>query len=178
MPDLPARLLLDRCPTPLGEVLLVSDETGRLRALDFEDYEDRMRRLLRLHYGAVALAAGKAPATLSCALQAYFEGDLAALRTVEHATGGTQFQRAVWAALVAIPHGETRSYGQLAQTVGAPGAARAVGWANGSNPIAIVVPCHRVIGASGKLTGYAGGLHRKEWLLRHEGASLGRLAGG
>lgn len=114
---------------------------------------------------------------MSRALRDYFAGDFLALRAIEYATGGTEFQRGVWAALVAIPRGETRSYGQLALAVGAPGAARAVGWANGSNPIAIVVPCHRVVGAGGKLTGYAGGLHRKEWLLRHEGASLGRLAG-
>ncbi|MCE9577225.1 MAG: methylated-DNA--[protein]-cysteine S-methyltransferase [Deltaproteobacteria bacterium] len=88
------------------------------------------------------------------------------------AAPGTDFQRAVWAALVAIPFGETRSYVDIARAVGRPTASRAVGAANGQNPIAIIVPCHRVIGASGALTGYAGGLERKRWLLAHEGALL------
>jgi methylated-DNA-[protein]-cysteine S-methyltransferase len=88
------------------------------------------------------------------------------------ATVGTRFQRVVWAALVAIPFGETRSYGALARAIGRPAASRAVGAANGKNPFAIVVPCHRVIGASGELTGYAGGMARKRWLLDHEGHGL------
>jgi methylated-DNA-[protein]-cysteine S-methyltransferase len=88
------------------------------------------------------------------------------------AAPGTDFQRAVWAALSAIPFGETRSYVDIARAVGRPTASRAVGAANGQNPIAIIVPCHRVIGASGALTGYAGGLERKRWLLAHEGALL------
>ena len=87
-------------------------------------------------------------------------------------TGGTAFQKAVWAALRAIPAGETRSYSQLAAAIGSPKAVRAAGLANGQNPIAVVVPCHRVIGANGTLTGYAGGLERKRWLLAHEGAAV------
>ena len=87
------------------------------------------------------------------------------------ATVGTAFQRKVWAALQRIPAGETRSYGQLAAEIGEPDAARAVGLANGQNPIAIVIPCHRVIGADGSLTGFGGGLPRKRWLLTHEGAA-------
>lgn len=170
MPKLPERLQLDRLVTPVGNALLVTDETGLLRALDFEDHAQRMRLLLRRHYGDLPLADGAAPAPLRAALQDYFAGELDALGSVERATAGTPFQRAVWDALVAIPAGETRSYGELARDIGSPRAARAVGWANGSNPIAIVVPCHRVIGAGGKLTGYAGGLQRKEWLLRHERA--------
>ena len=85
---------------------------------------------------------------------------------------GTPFQRAVWAALRRIPAGETLSYGQLAAQIGKPKAVRAVGLANGSNPVGVVVPCHRVIGADGSLTGYGGGLPRKLWLLEHEGARL------
>jgi len=84
------------------------------------------------------------------------------------APGGTEFQRAVWSALADIPFGETRSYGELAQTIGRPGSARAVGAANGANPISVIVPCHRVIGAGGKLTGYAGGLPAKKVLLELE----------
>jgi len=85
---------------------------------------------------------------------------------------GTPFQQRVWTALLDIPHGVTISYGELATRLGDPKASRAVGLANGRNPISIVIPCHRVIGANGNLTGYGGGLDRKEWLLRHEGALL------
>jgi O-6-methylguanine DNA methyltransferase len=135
-----------------------------------------MRRLLRLHYGDVPLEPGDAPAAVRSGLERYFGGELAAVRDIDRATGGTPFQRSVWDALVAIPPGQTRGYGELARELGVPRAARAVGWANGSNPLAIVVPCHRVIGAGGKLTGYAGGLQRKAWLLRHEGAQHAALA--
>jgi methylated-DNA-[protein]-cysteine S-methyltransferase len=172
MPTHPDRLQLDRFATPVGTALLVTDEDGVLRALDFADYEARMLRLLRLHYGNLRLTDGAAPAQLRASLQHYFDGELDALRGIVWATSGTPFQRAVWSALVEIPAGETRAYGELARALGQPAAARAVGWANGSNPVAIVVPCHRVIGASGKLTGYAGGLHRKQWLLQHEGAPV------
>ena len=165
----PARLSLARLDSPLGELLLVSDEAGALRALDFADYEVRLHRLLASHYGRVALTRTAAPVHLRDALGRYFAGELGALRGVAWATGGSVFQRSVWRALTQIPPGETRSYGQLAQALGLTDAARAVGWANGSNPVALVVPCHRVIGADGSLTGYAGGLHRKAWLLAHEG---------
>jgi methylated-DNA-[protein]-cysteine S-methyltransferase len=107
------------------------------------------------------------------AVEAYFGGDLTAFDAVVVKTGGTVFQQAVWAALRAIPAGETRSYGQLAAAIGSPRAVRAVGLANGSNPVGVIVPCHRVIGANGTLTGYAGGLERKRWLLAHEAG--GRL---
>ena len=163
------QLQLDRFTTPIGELLLVFDVAG-LRALDFVDFEDRMRRLLRLHYGAVTLTNAPAPAAITGPLTAYFAGDLRALDTVKVATGGTDFQREVWAALRNIPAGATASYGALAAAVGRPKASRAIGMANGANPIGIVVPCHRVIGASGALTGYAGGIERKRWLLAHEGA--------
>ena len=163
-------LTLDRIASPVGEVLVVTDADGAVRALDFHDYEDRLRRLLRRHYGEVTLADGRAPQAVRRAVEAYFNGDLAAFDAVEVKTGGTDFQRAVWKALRDIPAGETRSYGQLAAAIGSPKAVRAVGLANGANPVGVIVPCHRVVGASGKLTGYAGGLERKKWLLEHEGA--------
>ncbi len=100
-------------------------------------------------------------------LNAYFAGELIDF-DVELDLRGTEFQQRVWKALLTIPYGETRSYGEIAEQIGAPGAARAVGLANGHNPIAIIVPCHRVIGASGSLTGYGGGLHRKQTLLELE----------
>ena len=102
-------------------------------------------------------------------LKAYFEGDLHDF-DVDMRLDGTEFQQRVWQGLQEIPYGETWSYGQLADHIGAHGAQRAVGLANGKNPIAIIVPCHRVIGASGKLVGYGGGLDRKSWLLTLEGA--------
>lgn len=165
-------LTLDRIPSPVGEVLVVVDADGAVRALDFHDFEERMRRLLRRHYGEVALTPGRAPEAVREAVRAYFSGDLSALDGVEVRTGGTDFQRSVWKALRDIPAGETRSYGQLAAAIGAPKAVRAVGLANGANPVGVIVPCHRVIGSSGKLTGYAGGLERKRWLLAHEAGGL------
>lgn len=162
-------LTLTRHPTPVGDLLVVT-HGDTLRALDFSDYEARMRTLLTRHYGAVTLTDGPLPPTMAVALDAYFAGDLTALEAVPVATGGSDFQRSVWAALRTIPAGSTTGYGALAAVLGKPGAARAVGLANGANPIGIVVPCHRVIGADGKLTGYAGGVARKEWLLKHEGA--------
>lgn len=167
----PERLLLAELATPLGTALLVTDENGLLRALDFAGYEARMLRLLRLHYGPLAPQPGAAPAAINEALADYFAGQMAALRRIGWATAGTAFQRAVWAALVEIPAGSTLTYGALARQLGRPAAVRAVGAANGANPLSIVVPCHRLVGADGSLTGYAGGLPRKQWLLAHEAAA-------
>ncbi|HEY0925375.1 methylated-DNA--[protein]-cysteine S-methyltransferase [Brevundimonas sp.] len=167
----PETLTLDRLATPVGEVLLITGPEGAVRALDFAGYEDRMHRLLARHSPGASLAEGRAPDGLRAAVLAYFAGDLTALDELPVKTGGTDFQRAVWAALRAIPAGETRSYGQLASAIGSPRAVRAAGLANGQNPIAVIVPCHRVIGANGTLTGYAGGLERKRWLLAHEGVA-------
>ncbi|CAN5381677.1 methylated-DNA--[protein]-cysteine S-methyltransferase [soil metagenome] len=169
----PETLVLDRIATPVGEVLLVVDAAGTVLALDFHDYEDRMMRLLARHHGAIVLTTGRAPTSVRAAVAAYFAGDPTALDGLAVRTNGTAFQREVWAALRAIPAGETWTYGRLAAAIGRPRAVRAAGLANGQNPIAIVVPCHRVIGANGTLTGYAGGLERKRWLLAHEGASAG-----
>lgn len=169
----PASLTLSRLATPIGEALLVVDEDGVLRAFDFADYEDRMRRLMRRHYGDQLIGEGRTPVDLVDAFERYFAGDLDALDRLEMRTNGTLFQRRVWAALRTIPSGETLSYKQLADLIGSPKAVRAVGLANGANPVALVAPCHRVIGANGALTGYGGGLHRKRWLLIHEGAQFG-----
>jgi methylated-DNA-[protein]-cysteine S-methyltransferase len=164
----PETLTLDRLATPVGEVLLVTDGDGAVRALDFADHEPRMRRLLARHHGDARLQDGRAPAAVRGAVEAYFAGDLGALTALTVKTGGTPFQRAVWAALTQIPAGTTETYGQLAARIGAPRAVRAVGLANGANPVGVIVPCHRVVGSNGRLTGYAGGLERKRWLLTHE----------
>lgn len=168
----PECLRLDRLNTPIGEALIVTDQSGRLRALDWADRQTSMARLLRLHYGTMTPQPGSAPLNVMQRLRNYFEGDLRAIGAIEWRTAGTPFQRSVWTALTTIPPGETRSYGALAAILGRPTSMRAVGLANGSNPISIVVPCHRVIGADGSLTGYGGGLQRKHWLLDHERAGL------
>ncbi len=153
-------------------MLVVSDGERRVRAVDWQDHESRMHRLLRRHYPQAAIQ--PCPARYVSAarrsLQAYFDGDLEAIADVPTATKGTDFQCQVWAALRRIPAGATLSYGALAAKLGRPKAMRAVGLANGANPVAIVVPCHRVVGADASLTGYGGGLDRKRWLLAHERA--------
>ena len=164
--------LVDRVETQLGPILLVA-EGEALRALEFGDDEDRLLHHLERQEGAaVGFVPADDPAGLSSRLRAYFAGDIEVFDGVPVRAGGTPFQRAVWAALREIPPGRTVSYGQLAVRLGRPGASRAVGLANGANPVAIAVPCHRVIGADGTLTGYGGGLERKRWLLEHERASL------
>jgi O-6-methylguanine DNA methyltransferase len=159
-----------RLPSPIGTLVLVCDPEGRLRALEFANQARRMQRLLRLHYGEgrYRLAERRAPLAVTGALEAFFAGDLRALDVVGVRTAGTEFQRRVWAALRRIPPGTVTTYSQLAARIGHPTACRAVGLSNGANPVAIVVPCHRVIGADGGLTGYAGGIERKRWLLHHE----------
>jgi methylated-DNA-[protein]-cysteine S-methyltransferase len=163
---------LDRLHTPIGTALLVTDADGVLRALDWEDHEARMKELLRLHYGAVILRAARSPQDLRAALTEYFGGDLACLSTIKWRVAGTPFQHTVWTALPRIPPGTTMSYGELATKIDRPKAVRAVGHANGANPISVVVPCHRLIGADGSLVKYGGGLERKRWLLEHEGVVL------
>ena len=163
---------LDRLQTPIGIALLVTDTEGALRALDWEDHELRLRQLLRLQYGATVLQDAPAPHDIRAALTGYFKGDLDRLGMIKWRVAGTPFQRKVWTALRNIPAGATTSYGRIAAQLGMPKATRAVGFANGSNPISVVLPCHRVIGANGSLTGYGGGLERKRWLLQHEGVVL------
>jgi methylated-DNA-[protein]-cysteine S-methyltransferase len=152
------RLLLDRTATPIGELIIVADCEGNLRVVDWTDHEERMRHALRRHYGENEF-------TLEAA---YFAGELTAIDALPVQTAGTPFQREVWGELRRIACGTTISYAQLAERIGRRAAVRAVGLANGSNPIGVVVPCHRVIGSNGSLTGYGGGLERKRWLLEHE----------
>jgi methylated-DNA-[protein]-cysteine S-methyltransferase len=168
----------DRMSTPIGEMLVVTDEQARLRAIDWDGYEPRMLRLLARHYrpDGFSLRMGRCPTAVREPLAAYFEGALHVLDELPVATGGTPFQRRVWAALRQIPAGRTLSYGELAALIEQPRAVRAVGLANGANPIGVVVPCHRVIGADRSLTGYAGGVERKRWLLEHENARFNSAA--
>lgn len=163
---------LESLSTPLGTMLIVTDAGQRLRALDWLDDEARMHWLMRRQYPAsrVQLRPAGQPSCAAQAMQAYFKGDIAAIDGLEVGLGGTPFQRQIWTQLRTIAAGQTISYRELAQRVGRPAAARAAGAANGANPVAIVVPCHRVVGSDQALTGYAGGLQRKQWLLDHERA--------
>ncbi len=163
-------LRINRLDTPVGEMLIVTDREETLRAVDWTDYENRMHHLLRLHYGenGFTFESARNPSAVTFALSRYFAGELTAIDTLPVQTGGTPFQREVWRALRTIPCGTTISYGQLAEHISRPKAVRAVGLANGANPIGVVVPCHRIIGANGSLTGYGGGIERKSWLLKHE----------
>ena len=173
MPE-PLRLLTDRFDTPIGEMIIVADHDGNLRAVDWTDHTERLQNLLRLHYGSdgFTLQSTHNPRGLSDVMQSYFAGELASIDALPVQTAGTLFQREVWRALREIPLGTTVSYGKLAEQIGRPNAVRAVGLANGSNPVAVVVPCHRVIGSNGSLTGYGGGLNRKRWLLEHEAKAI------
>lgn len=165
-------LFEERLATPLGELIILTDELAHTRAVDWIDYEARLHELLRRQYPHHPVSIQPA-VTQSQALQAltnYFAGDLHAIHAVPCQLGGTVFQQQVWDALQTIPCGSTWSYAQLAQHIQRPKAVRAVGTANGANPISIIIPCHRVIGNDQGLTGYAGGLERKRWLLQHEGA--------
>jgi len=169
MPEI-LRFSLDRLPTPIGDMLMVADGEGRLRATFWTDDEENLRRVLGRQCSGVGIEFERAdnPHGLRARLAAYFAGDLHAIDTLPVEAGGTDFQREVWRALREIPCGTTVSYGELARRIGRPNAVRAVGLANGSNPIGVVVPCHRVIGSNGSLTGYGGGIERKRWLLDHE----------
>jgi methylated-DNA-[protein]-cysteine S-methyltransferase len=157
--------------SPVGLVYVVSDGTN-LRVVEFEGHEDRWQRQLARYYEDYTLHTMAKPNDAIARLKDYFAGDLHAVDDLSVATNGTAFQQQVWAALRTIPTGTTVSYGTIAARIGRPTAFRAVGLANGSNPVAIVVPCHRVIGSDNSLTGYGGGLERKQWLLRHEGVAL------
>lgn len=163
-------LLIDLIPTPIGSIMIAADQQGNLRVALFTEDEAVVRRQLTLHYGkhGFNFERTRNPHNVSAAISRYFDGELSAIDKLPVATGGTPFQRAVWQELRNIPCGTTTSYGELARRIGHPTAVRAVGAANGDNPVAVVVPCHRVIGANGSLTGYGGGLERKRWLLDHE----------
>jgi len=169
-------LLLRTIPTPLGDLRLVTDAQERVRVIDFADSPPScLSRLLRLHTGGDPILR-EAPAEGAAvqALRRYFEGDLRALDRLTVVTHGTPLQERVWAALRGIPPGQVTTYGALARQLGHadPRMAREVGAANAANPVALVVPCHRVIGKDGDLKGYAWGLPRKRWLLAHERAEV------
>lgn len=164
-------LLFDTVTSQIGDILIVSDGQ-HLCALDYANYEQRMTKLLKARYGGFQLKKTNDPAGVSSRIKAYLGGDYACLDTIEVSTGGTAFQQQVWAALRTIPPGTVISYGELARKIGRPTAYRAVGMTNALNPVAIVLPCHRVVGVNAALTGYAGGLERKQWLLQHEGVTL------
>jgi methylated-DNA-[protein]-cysteine S-methyltransferase len=160
-------ILIDEIQSPLGRIAIAARD-GRLCALEFG--RARLARQLAGRYPDVPRRRTRNPFGLSVKLRAYLAGDLAAVDRIPVETGGTPFQQRVWRALRRIPAGHTMSYGALARALRVGVAARAVGAANGRNPISLVVPCHRLIGGDAALTGYGGGLWRKRWLLCHEGA--------
>ena len=166
------QMFLSQLESPLGGMLLVTDAKRAVRALDFADHRAHLQRGLREHYGSVELGEIPAPVEIASALARYFAGALDAVDALCTETAGSPLQRQIWAALREIPAGTTTSYGKLAKALGFddPRAAIDIGAANGANPIAIIVPCHRVIASNGDLKGYAWGLHRKRWLLEHERA--------
>ncbi len=166
-------LLVDRIATPTGEMVLMADRDGNLRMIEWPDQGSRLQRQLDRQFGKgmVTLVPARDPGGLSSAMRRYFKGDLSVLDKLPVKAEGTPFQESVWKALRKIKCGTTISYAELARRIGRPKAVRAVGLANGQNPVGVVVPCHRVIGSNGSLTGYGGGLPRKKWLLEHEGAA-------
>jgi methylated-DNA-[protein]-cysteine S-methyltransferase len=159
--------------TPIGAIQLVW-QPDALVMLSFDENEERLFAHLKRHYGPCELTPREAPAAIRGPIEAYFQGDIEAIDRIPVKFDGTEFQQLAWNALRTIPAGTTISYSDQAKRIGRPTATRAVGLANGSNPIGIVVPCHRVIGANGSLTGYGGGMDRKRWLLEHERLSLMR----
>lgn len=167
-------LSLHTLSSPLGTLQLVTDARDRVCALDFEEATPHLQQTLRRYYGDCELVAAQKKSEAEARLQQYFSGDWGAVRHIVVADHGSPFQRQLWAALREIPAGQVMSYGELARQLGQPHAARKVGGANAANPIAIIVPCHRVIGSDGQLKGYAWGLARKQWLLAHEQARLRR----
>jgi len=163
------QLMYVEIPSPVGDLFAVLRE-DTLCCLSFDQHWPEARARLQARFGAVSLVRSSRAEMIANRLEAYFGGRLDSLEGIPTDPGGTPFQRRVWSALCEIPVGRTISYAELARRVGRPSATRAVGMTNGQNPIAIVIPCHRVIGSRGDLTGYGGGLERKRWLLEHEGA--------
>ena len=163
-------MYLAEVPSPVGNLLLLGGAEGRLHGLYLPDH---------LRSPVASPAWRRDDGRLRAAreqLEAYFAGERSVF-SLERCASGSAFQERVWRALERIPYGTTVTYGELARRLGSPAAARAVGLANGRNPISIVVPCHRVVGAGGRLTGYGGGLEAKAWLLAHERAVLAKGAG-
>jgi methylated-DNA-[protein]-cysteine S-methyltransferase len=166
-------ILVQTVDSPIGP-LTAAERAGRVCLLHFGPDSAAIDQTFDRWYPGEPRA--RQPiAAVSSVLRRYFDGDLAALDTVPVELNGTPFQKKVWEALRRIPCGGTISYGELARRIGETAAIRAVGAANGANPVAVIVPCHRVIGSDGSLTGYGGGLDRKQWLLAHEGVVSRRL---
>ena len=166
-------LALSTLPSPIGPLAVACDEDGCVRGISFAD---GLERSIRRTWPGATLAEGEAPEAVRAGLEAYFAGDCAALARIDWsldgAAAGDGLQMRVWRALAEIPVGTTISYGEMARRAGEPGAAQAAGVALNRNPIPLVLPCHRVVGADGAMVGFGGGLERKTWLLRHEGALL------
>jgi len=173
MPSVSEQFLVEQIQTPVGPLLMISDQKGVLRVLEFHDMKDRWHPHIEKRFAGAKMTESPGAFGHTKTLARYFDGDIEAIDDIPTDGQGTEFQRAVWKALRTIPAGATLSYGALAKQIGKPAAVRAVGLANGANPIAIVVPCHRVIGGDGSLTGYGGGLERKRWLLAHEAKNAG-----
>jgi methylated-DNA-[protein]-cysteine S-methyltransferase len=164
-------MLSDRFDSPVGPIRLVVRDS-KLVQLSFDDGSKWSERNLASRFPGESVGESRDPSGFSGRLRAYFEGEHSAIEAIPTDAEGSPFEMQVWDALKSIPCGATASYGEIAERLGDKGAARAVGIANNRNPIAIVVPCHRVIGADGTLVGYGGGLDRKIWLLRHEGVPV------
>ena len=167
------RLIASEVASPIGTLALATDESGRLRGLTFGE---GLKQAMAREYPGAVLAAGETPGAVAAAMDAYFAGERGALMRIawslEGAAAGDGFQARVWRALWDVPVGQTISYGEMARRAGEPGAAQAAGVALNRNPIALVLACHRVVGADGAMVGFGGGVERKTWLLRHEGALL------
>ncbi len=163
-------ILIEEMDSPIGEIVLAGLD-GRLCALDFGDCREWMTGYLKSRFGEFSLRSRNTNRDWRDRIGAYLEGEFTALDGIEVDVGGTVFQNQVWSALCGVAPGTTSTYGGLAATIGRPKAARAVGAACGRNPVALVVPCHRAVGHDGSLTGFAGGLPRKRWLLQHEGVA-------
>jgi O-6-methylguanine DNA methyltransferase len=159
--------------SPIGPLTLAAHD-GRVCLLHFGDDQAEVRARLARWYPGATIEHHADPAAAAGALHAYFAGDVDVLDRLPVEMNGTTFQKRVWEALRGVRAGATAAYADVARTIAAPMSVRAVGAANGANPVAVIVPCHRIIGTNGSLTGYGGGLERKQWLLRHEGALLGQ----
>ncbi len=160
-------LFVERMRTPIGILLLTHDDR-RVCNAEFHDQAERRNKELAHHFQGAKLERRYEPSNFAAALARYFKGELCAIDKLPVAKLGTEFQQRAWKALRCIPAGQTRSYGEQAAKLGRANAARAIGRTNGLNPISIIVPCHRLIGANGSLVHYGGGLERKRWLIEHE----------
>jgi methylated-DNA-[protein]-cysteine S-methyltransferase len=171
-------LTLSRTDTPIGVVAVATDAAGGVRGVSFDGADpSALTQAMRRLYPEATSNEGGPPARVAAALARYFEGESDGLKAIPWSFDGARtdadgFQAAVWRALADVPAGTTISYGEMARRAGQPGAAQAAGVALNRNPLPLILPCHRVVGADGAMVGFGGGLERKTWLLRHEGALL------